>query len=293
MVSLVLTSKRVSSHKPSVLRARAVPLSRAFRLDKYKMKYLIASIGFLTLAASAVPCRAAPPQTIIVLAGDSTVAPGGGWGDGLAKLLVSDVKCLNLAKGGSSSKSFRDQGYWQKVLDAKPTWILIQFGHNDGPGKGPARQTDPQTTYRENMARFVDEARAVGAKVVLVTSLTRRNFDAHGKIKPDALPPYVAAVKTLAAAKQVPLIDLYARSVEQMERLGPAKAAAFNRQAKAPAQAKLPADANPPANPDAPVPLDHTHLSPQGEAETARLVAEEIRAKVPELAKYFAGNKSS
>jgi hypothetical protein len=64
-------------------------------------------------------------------------------------------------------------------------------GHNDMPGKGPERETDPNTTYREYLSRYVDEARAAGAKPILVTSMTRRNFSG-GKIKSD-LVPYVAA----------------------------------------------------------------------------------------------------
>jgi len=31
------------------------------------------------------------------------------------------------AQGGQSSKSFRDSGNWQKTLDAKPAYILIQY----------------------------------------------------------------------------------------------------------------------------------------------------------------------
>ncbi|MES2921790.1 MAG: rhamnogalacturonan acetylesterase [Verrucomicrobiota bacterium] len=244
---------------------------------------------FLAVAAPLPAAGDAPSkdQPIIVLAGDSTVAPNGGWGDGFAKLLAPGVKCINLAKGGRSSKSYRDEKFWKQVLDAKPAWVLIQFGHNDQPGKGTERETDPATTYRQNMARYVDEAKAAGAKPVLVTSLTRRNFDEQGKIKPDALAGYVEAVKALAAEKQVPLIDLNARSVEQMNRLGPEKAAVFDRPAKAAAKTAVPAEPTNPANPDAPAAVDHTHLSAKGEAETAKLVAEEIRGKVPELAKYL------
>jgi lysophospholipase L1-like esterase len=260
------------------------------------MKTWLSSLLLPLFLAIASPLLAAgeassKDQPVIVLVGDSTVAPNGGWGDGFAKLLAPGVTCINLAKGGRSSKSYRDEGFWQKVLDAKPTWVLIQFGHNDQPGKGPERETDPKTTYRENMARYVDEAQAAGAKAVLVTSLTRRNFDEQGKIIPDGLAAYVETVKALATEKQVPLIDLNARSVELMDRLGPDKAAEFDRQAKAPVKTAVPAEPGTPANPDAPGPVDHTHLSAKGEAETAKLVSEEIRAKVPELAKCLIGTK--
>src|SRR5215475_11768042 len=112
----------------------------------------------------------------IALAGDSTVTDKVGWGVGFAKQLTGDIECLNFSQGGRSSKSFINEGHWKKVLDAKPDYILIQFGHNDQPGKGPERETDPKTTYPEWMGKYVDEAKAAGAKPILVTSLTRRTF---------------------------------------------------------------------------------------------------------------------
>src|SRR4051794_29507017 len=96
----------------------------------------------------------------IVLAGDSTVTGEEGWGVGFGKCLSRDVELINLAKGGRSSKSYRAEGWWQQCLEAKPDYLLIQFGHNDCPGKGPDRETDPATTFRENMSRYVDEAKA-------------------------------------------------------------------------------------------------------------------------------------
>jgi pectinesterase len=216
----------------------------------------------------------------VALVGDSTVASKSGWGDAFGKLLAADVQCLNMGRGGRSSKSYRTEGHWKKVLAAKPDWVLIQFGHNDAPGKGPERETDAGTTFRENLARYVAEARASGAKPVLVTSLTRRNFNAQGKIDPQHLEPgmdnqtqastpdflndYVEAARAVAAGQGVPLIDLNARSVEQMNRLGLQAAAAFDAKR-----------------------ADKTHLSAKGAGETAKLVADEIRKNVPELARLL------
>ena len=202
----------------------------------------------------------------VALAGDSTVAENSGWGPAFAKLLKPGAECLNLARGGQSSKSFRDSGQWKKVLDAKPAFVLIQFGHNDMPGKGPARETDPKTTYPENMARFVDEARAIGAAPVLVTSMARRNF-LKGKIR-DELAPWVEAAKKVAAEKKVPLVDLSGRSIELLERIGPDAAAAFDPKSK---------DGKP----------DHTHLSAKGGETMAGLVADELRKVEPKLAVWL------
>jgi lysophospholipase L1-like esterase len=263
----------------------------AFR-SANRLDFLMIS-RFLTLVL-ALGCAAFFPTTSyaaeestpagerIVLVGDSTVASGTGWGDGFAKLLSPEVRCVNLGRGGRSSKSYRDEGHWKKALEAKPTWVLIQFGHNDQPGKGPERETDPKTTYRENLVRYIAEARAAGAKPVLVTSLTRRNFNPQGKIDPthlqagldgkgapfpDALNGYVEATRLVAAEQKVPLIDLNARSIEQMNQLGPEAAVAFDAKTKDPSKP------------------DRTHLSPKGAKETAKLVAAEIRKNAPELAK--------
>ncbi|MEO7099960.1 MAG: rhamnogalacturonan acetylesterase [Luteolibacter sp.] len=234
-----------------------------------KLHHLIlhAAIGWV-LAVS--PKSAADEIPRIILTGDSTVASGSGWGDGLIKLMKPDAGCLNMGMRGRSSKSYRAEGWWQKVLDAKPAWVLIQFGHNDQPGKGPKLETDAKTTFRENLTRYIDEARKIGAKPVLVTSLVRRNFDPQGKISPDLLVPYVEATRAVAAENKVPLIDLYARSIAQMNQMGPESALAYDAVSKDPSKP------------------DKTHLSPLGEAETAKLVADEIRKEAPELATYLA-----
>src|SRR5438105_6577179 len=100
------------------------------------------------------------PPIKIVLVGDSTVDDQGGWGPGFRVAFGPEVQVINLALNGRSSKSFRDEGAWAPAIAAKPDYILIQFGHNDVPGKGPDRETDPKTTYHDNMARYIDEARA-------------------------------------------------------------------------------------------------------------------------------------
>ncbi len=194
------------------------------------------------------------------------MASNSGWGPAFTKLLKPGAECLNFARGGQSSKSFRDSGNWKKAIDSKPDFILIQFGHNDMPGKGPNRETDPKTTYRENMIRFVEEARAVGATPVLITSMARRTFQ-NGKIRGE-LAPWVEAVKKVAAEKKVALVDLSGRSIELLERIGPEASAVFDPKTK---------EGNP----------DHTHLSEKGGEVMAGLVADELRKVEPKLAAWL------
>lgn len=243
------------------------------------------SVFVVTFAIAIAGLEASNSPSTVVLVGDSTVASGSGWGDAFRELLGPQVKSVNLALGGRSSKSFRDEGHWEKALAENPDWVLIQFGHNDQLGKGPERETDAATTYRENLARYVAEARAIGAKPVLVTSIPRRNFNADGEIDAEALAPswnesqqrslpdllndYVVAARAVAEAEGVSLIDLNVRSIDYLNRIGPAQAAAFDPGSK---QLTHP---------------DKTHLSPLGAQATARLVVEEIEATIPELAKLI------
>ena len=215
--------------------------------------------------ATAEPKPLAPLK--IVLVGDSTVAPGGGWGQEFAALLKPQAQCVNVASPGRSSKSYRDEGRWKKALALKPNYIFIQFGHNDMPGKGPERETDPRTSYPENLVRYVAEARAIGAKPILVTPLTRRFWTADGRNRSD-LVAYAQAASRVAKENDVPLVDLHARSVEQFNAIGRTAAKQYDR-----------------PNPD-PTKPDATHLSEFGAQQTALLVAREVQRVEPELGKY-------
>ena len=210
--------------------------------------------------------RADPRTTRIALVGDSTVTEKSGWGSGFKSWIKEDAALVNAARGGRSSKSYRAEGHWSEILRHRPTHILIQFGHNDVPGKGLDRETD-LPTFRANMARYVDEARAAGAKPILITPLTRRSFSVDGHIRSD-LADYAEATRQVAMEKKVPLIDLHAKSVALLDRLGPSINPAIS----------------PVKDDDT---LDKTHLNASGSALFGALVAEELRKVAPELASYI------
>lgn len=199
----------------------------------------------------------------IVLVGDSTVTDEKGWGLGFRRVLTDDVECVNAAASGSSSKSYIDEGRWADALALHGDYYLIQFGHNDEPGKGADRETDADVAYTANIARYVSDVRAMGATPILVTSLTRRAFD-RGQVVAN-LQPYVAAMKRVAAASRTPIVDLHAASIALTEELGETAWEALS-----------------PRNADGTV--DRTHLNANGSLAVARLVADELRARVPVLA---------
>ncbi len=207
----------------------------------------------------------------IVLVGDSTVTDIAGWGAGFKLLLGGGAECVNLAQGGRSSKSYRNEGWWDKALAEKGDYILIQFGHNDQPGKGPERETDPETEFCSNMKRYVEEARAMGAKPILVTSLTRRNFNPDGTIR-RSLDEYVKVTKEVAADTKTPLIELHDRSVALAEKLGPAGCEPLSPPGK---------DGKP----------DTTHLNAQGSLAFGKLVVDELARVARQLSPHLKGEE--
>ncbi|QDS97367.1 rhamnogalacturonan acetylesterase [Adhaeretor mobilis] len=205
-------------------------------------------------------------KVLIVLAGDSTVTDHAGWGRGFADSYGPGVKVINSSVGGRSSKSFRDEGLWHKAINAKPDYVLIQFGHNDQSGKGPERETDPETTYRVNMTRYVDEVIAMGGQPVLVTSISRRLWSEDGKIR-STLTPYAEVVRKIAVEKKVPLIDLHPRSIKVYEALG--RAACLTISPKEDGK------------------VDATHLNTAGGQLFGPMVAEDLQRVVPQLSQFF------
>lgn len=134
---------------------------------------LVAHAQTASLAEEPAPARFKAIK--IVLVGDSTTAVLGGWGPSFCGWHVTSfAACINLARGGRSSGNYRAEGSWALAVDEirsggfTDTYVLIQFGHNDQPGK-PGRSTDLATEFPANMKRYVDEVRAAGGKPILVT----------------------------------------------------------------------------------------------------------------------------
>lgn len=204
----------------------------------------LAAAGPLALTASAAPTNTPVPPPAVVpaatrkaqaqqapriyLAGDSTasqkyapVFPETGWGMGLPWYVAPRIEVLNHAMNGRSSKSFIAEGRLDAILDAvRPgDVLLVQFGHNDQKAD-PAVGTDPWTTYPAHLRRYLDGARERGARPVLLTPAERRRFDAAGNaVATHGF--YPDAMRALAAAEGVPLVDIAAQTLALWQELGP------------------------------------------------------------------------
>ena len=286
---------------PSVL-ASAVLISTVLTSGAY------AQVAAPTPAAPTAPEPTRPIRASkIILVGDSTTQSGSGWGGRFCSdHVVSSVACLNLARGGRSTSNYRAEGSWDIALAEMSTaayvetYVLIQFGHNDQPGK-PGRSTDLATEFPQNLRRYVAEVRAKGAIPILVTPLTRRQFVA-GRLDND-LEPWAASIRAVGAETGTPVLDLNADSaaaVQVLGAMGSAQFAQFPPSAEvggalltgttiasstgvpgAPAAAQTNAAAEPMGT--AKLLFDYTHLGPVGASFFATMVTQELALAVPAL----------
>jgi hypothetical protein len=134
-----------------------------------------------------------------------------------------------------------------------PTQSPYQFGHND------QNQKRTITAYKDALKRYIVEARKCEANPVLLTPMNRRNFGEGGKVR-NSLGDYPEAVREVAQAEKVMLVDLHAMSKEFYESLGEAKSkSAF---------------------------VDNTHTNEYGGYQFARYIAETIQKSDLPLAKH-------
>ena len=234
-------------------------------------------IGFLVLMSFTFP----PQKKIKVwLIGDSTMAdkevkayPETGWGMPFAYFFDLSVVVDNRAKNGRSTKTFIEEKLWQSIFDNlhEGDYVLIQFGHNDE-GKEKVGRYTPPDEFKANLFRYIFDAKAKKAIPVLITPVTRRKFDASGKVL-ETHPQYTDTVRALAKEQAVPLIDLDKKSQDLVQQFGPDNSKwLFNY-------------LEPNENPNYPEgKRDDTHFSELGARKIAEIVLAEIKNLHLELA---------
>ena len=198
--------------------------------------------------------------------GDSTMAEYDenttdkrGWGMYLGSFFdPAFVTVNNRGKSGADTRSFyTGAAYWPSMKSQMSAgdYLIIQFAHNDEgtvtngmdnleyaeycqakglPAPTDARGTNPQTTYREYLRKFIDEARELGVNPILVGPICRKYFsngnirrngqhdlgDKFSKIEDgvlyenqslpanDSSMSYVHAMREVAKEKNVPFLNL-------------------------------------------------------------------------------------
>lgn len=267
----------------------------AARLSRYSALLLLtAAVAFAqnslqppptpaqTSVAPVAPLNPNLPTVFVV--GDSTARNQAdlGWGDHFAQSFdTTRINVANRARAGRSSRTFINEGSWDRVLaEMKPgDFVLIQMGHNDGgsldgpkargslKGLGdetkditlPDGHTETVHTYGWYMRKYIADTRAKKATPILL-SLTIRNIWKDGKIERDM--GYDAELKQLAAEQHVAYVDMATVEADRLEATGQEKTALL-------------------------FPKDHTHTSAEGAELNAQSVAIALRSAHSPLAAYL------
>ena len=239
----------------------------------------------------------APPQTSVAqnapldprlptlfIVGDSTARNQAdlGWGDHFAHYFdTTKINIANRARAGRSSRTFINEGSWDKVLaEMKPgDFVLIQMGHNDGGDisgakprgslKGLGDETQQITlpngheelvhTYGWYIRHYIQDTRSQQATPILL-SLTIRNIWKDGKIERDM--GYDAEIKQIAKDQNVAFVDMATVEADRLEAIGPEKTALL-------------------------FPIDHTHTSAEGAERNAESVVIALRNAHSPLVAYL------
>lgn len=185
------------------------------------------ALGGSAPALAAISVTPARHARQIILIGDSTVcdqatAPYTGWGQELPQYLRKGLSVANYADSGESTVTYlQNPQLWATVqpLIRPGDLVLIQLAHND--------KTTDEATYRANLQTLVAGVRDQGGEPVLVTPIVRRWFNSDGTLNNDTAllvnslgVNHPEVIREVAAAEDVPLIDLTAQTKALVESLG-------------------------------------------------------------------------
>lgn len=220
----------------------------------------------------------------ILMIGDSTMAnkdtskgsPERGWGMVLQHFFTDAVEVDNHAQNGRSTKSFINEGRWDKVLSRiRPgDYVFIQFGHNDEKYKKEKVYTAPGVTFDDNLRRFVRETRLRGGIPVLFNAIIRRKFvdnrlvDTHGD--------YLESPRKVAAQMNAYFIDANAITHGLVEAMGPEESKKLFMWLEPGAFKSHPKGAK-----------DDTHLNVYGAHKVAWSLISAVGNKIPRLEQYL------
>ena len=213
-------------------------------------------ISFVLCTLSLCTLTAAPRRVHTI--GDSTMSdykpaatPKRGWGMYLQAFFNPDsIEVNNRGKSGASTRTFYEtDNLWPSVKRQMlpGDYLIIQFAHNDEKCKGEdvyvqnaklraegkdtltdMRGTEPNTTYKAYLRKFINEAREMGVTPILMSPICRAYFKdgkitAEGRhdLSKDGIDKnYVRCMREVAEDMHVPFLDMTQKSCEMYEATG-------------------------------------------------------------------------
>lgn len=222
-------------------------------------------------------------RPVVFLIGDSTVKNKDkdndgmwGWGSLFADFFKKNkVSVENHAKAGRSSRTFLDEGRWDKVYNALQPgdYVFIQFGHNDGGdiNVGKARGTlkgngdeskvflmekDKRYqviySYGWYIRKFIGDCKEKGATPIVLSHTPRNKWNSDSTIVERCNESYGLWAKEAAEQAGAYFIDLNEISAKKIETIGKKGVAEMFEG-------------------------DHTHTSKKGAYMNAKSVAEGLK----------------
>ncbi|MFO7974282.1 MAG: GDSL-type esterase/lipase family protein [Candidatus Hydrogenedentota bacterium] len=180
-------------------------------------------------------------KVTLVAFGDSTTAPRGPL-EVYPRLLEAELerlgipaRVINAGVGGNTTALARER-FQKDVLAHTPELTIISFGINDAAidvWKDATTPRVPIEEYEANLRHFIEKLRTIGSKTVLFTpnplAWTPELKEMYGKPPYDPetnagfnfmLERYTDTMRRVAAAENMPLVDMRKEFKERAERVG-------------------------------------------------------------------------
>jgi lysophospholipase L1-like esterase len=209
-----------------------------------------------------------------------------GWGGSVIPYFDLDkINVENHAKGGISTRTFMNGGYWRLILSRlKPgDFVIIEFGHNDsspidGPaGRGTIKSNGEATTQIVNkdgqnevvhtygwyLRRFISDTQSKGAIPIILSPVPRNYWKGESTFN-NVMQEYAQLAREIADAAKVQYIDMNQALAAQYAPMGQAA-----------------------VTHDFFTSLDKTHTNPAGAKNAAKVFVGELRKTDCPLKNYL------
>lgn len=191
-----------------------------------------------------------PNLPTLFIVGDSTLksnSPMRGWGQELARFFdQAKINVVNRAIGGRSSRTFINEGRWDKVLAElkRGDFVIIQFGHNDvGKYDDPAAKERPSLhgeseetvevtkangtretvhTFGWYLRKYGADAKAKGATVIFCSMVPHKDWQDEKIVRKES-ETFVKWTANAAKATGAAFINLNEIIALEFQKLGPEK----------------------------------------------------------------------